>query len=43
MLHLIVALKSIYPLLSPQCTKIYCGCAERWWAILKVCRVGRLT
>ena len=39
-----VALKSIYPLLSLHCTRISsCGCAERWWAILKVCRVGRLT
>ena len=40
----IVALKSMYPLLSLLCTKISsCGCAERWWAIHKVCRVGRLT
>ena len=40
----IVALKSIYPLLSLHCSEICsCGCAERWWAILKVCRVGRLT
>ena len=40
----IVALKSMYPLLSLHCTKISsCGCAERLWAILKVCRVGTLT
>ena len=40
----IVALKSIYPLLSLHCTKIpSCGCAERWWALLKVCRAGILT
>ena len=40
----VVALKSIYPLSSLHCTKSSsCGCAERWWAILKVCRVGRLT
>ena len=41
---LIVALKSIYPLLSLHCTRISgCACAERWWALLKVCRAGTLT
>ena len=40
----IVALKSIYPLLSLHCTRISgCACAERWWALLKVCRAGTLT